>query len=141
MGDSNQTPEKPASGRKPLSLKGVKVAGGTVRQNISHGRSKAVVVEKRRKRIVAPKDGSAKPAPEEKPVEVVEEVVVKAPPPVETTDAAGHTLTPSEQAARAAMRSMQGEFSAVIHSLVEDLTKLRIYVESALDFPEEEIDF
>jgi tRNA modification GTPase len=47
----------------------------------------------------------------------------------------------SEQAARAAMRSMQGEFSAVIHSLVEDLIKLRIYVESALDFPEEEIDF
>jgi len=47
----------------------------------------------------------------------------------------------SEQAARAAMRSMQGEFSAVIHALVEDLIKLRIYVESALDFPEEEIDF
>ena len=47
----------------------------------------------------------------------------------------------SEQAARAAMRSMQGEFSAVIHQLVEDLTQLRIYVESALDFPEEEIDF
>ncbi len=106
MSDSNQTPEKPASGRKPLSLKGVKVAGGTVRQNISHGRSKAVVVEKRRRRIVAPKDGSAKPAPEEKPVEVVEKVVVKAPPPVETTDAAGHTLTPSEQAARA--RALEG---------------------------------
>jgi len=47
----------------------------------------------------------------------------------------------SEQAARAAMRSMQGEFSAVIHQLVEELTQLRIYVESALDFPEEEIDF
>lgn len=47
----------------------------------------------------------------------------------------------SEQAARAAMRSMQGEFSAVIHQLVEELIKLRIYVESALDFPEEEIDF
>jgi tRNA modification GTPase len=47
----------------------------------------------------------------------------------------------SEQAARAAMRSMQGEFSAVIHQLVEDLISLRIYVESALDFPEEEIDF
>ena len=47
----------------------------------------------------------------------------------------------SEQAARAAIRSMQGEFSAVIHQLVEDLTQLRIYVESALDFPEEEIDF
>ncbi len=47
----------------------------------------------------------------------------------------------SEQAARAAMRSMQGEFSAVIHQLVEELISLRIYVESALDFPEEEIDF
>jgi tRNA modification GTPase len=47
----------------------------------------------------------------------------------------------SEQAARAAIRSMQGEFSIVIQQLVEDLTQLRIYVESALDFPEEEIDF
>ena len=47
----------------------------------------------------------------------------------------------SEQAARAAMRSMQGEFSAVINQLVEELIQLRIYVESSLDFPEEEIDF
>lgn len=47
----------------------------------------------------------------------------------------------SEQAARAATRSLQGEFSNVIHLLVEELTRLRIYVESALDFPEEEIDF
>ncbi len=47
----------------------------------------------------------------------------------------------SEQAARAAMRSMQGEFSAIINQLVEELIQLRIYVESALDFPEEEIDF
>jgi len=47
----------------------------------------------------------------------------------------------SEQAARAAMRSMQGEFSAIIHQLVEELIQLRIHVESALDFPEEEIDF
>ena len=47
----------------------------------------------------------------------------------------------SEQAARAAIRSMQGEFSAVILQLVEALIRLRIHVESALDFPEEEIDF
>ena len=47
----------------------------------------------------------------------------------------------SEQAARAATRSMQGEFSLIIHQLVEQLTMLRIHVESALDFPEEEIDF
>ena len=47
----------------------------------------------------------------------------------------------SESAARAATRSMQGEFSQVINQLVEALTHLRIHVESALDFPEEEIDF
>lgn len=47
----------------------------------------------------------------------------------------------SEQAARAASRSMQGEFSAIILQLVEELIQLRIYVESSLDFPEEEIDF
>ena len=47
----------------------------------------------------------------------------------------------SEDAARAAMRSLQGEFSAEIHALVEQLIELRMYVEAALDFPEEEIDF
>ncbi len=47
----------------------------------------------------------------------------------------------SEQAARCALRSLQGEFSKRIHELVEQLTELRIYVESAIDFPEEEIDF
>ncbi len=47
----------------------------------------------------------------------------------------------SEQAARCAIRSLQGEFSNRIHSLVEGLINLRIYVEAAIDFPEEEIDF
>ncbi|UCB54341.1 MAG: tRNA uridine-5-carboxymethylaminomethyl(34) synthesis GTPase MnmE [Thiotrichales bacterium] len=47
----------------------------------------------------------------------------------------------SEDAARAAIRSLQGEFSDNIHRLVEQLTELRMYVEAALDFPEEEIDF
>ena len=47
----------------------------------------------------------------------------------------------SEQAARAATRSLQGEFSSAINDLVEELIQLRIYVESALDFPEEEIDY
>ncbi len=47
----------------------------------------------------------------------------------------------SEQAARSALRSLQGEFSNRIHQLVDDLTQLRMYVESAIDFPEEEIDF
>ena len=47
----------------------------------------------------------------------------------------------SEQAARAAMCSLQGVFSTRVHELVEALIKFRIHVESALDFPEEEIDF
>lgn len=47
----------------------------------------------------------------------------------------------SEQAARCALRSLSGEFSNRIHSLVEALIQLRIYVEAAIDFPEEEIDF
>lgn len=47
----------------------------------------------------------------------------------------------SEQAARCAIRSLQGEFSNRIHELVEALINLRIYVEAAIDFPEEEIDF
>ncbi|MCI4237253.1 tRNA uridine-5-carboxymethylaminomethyl(34) synthesis GTPase MnmE [Dickeya dianthicola] len=47
----------------------------------------------------------------------------------------------SEQAARSAVNSLQGAFSARIHQLVEALTHLRIYVEAAIDFPDEEIDF
>ena len=47
----------------------------------------------------------------------------------------------SEQAARCAMRSLQGAFSRQIDALVEAVTHLRIYVEAAIDFPEEEIDF
>lgn len=47
----------------------------------------------------------------------------------------------SEQAVRAALRSLQGEFSTLIHQFVERLIQLRIYVEAAIDFPEEEVDF
>ncbi len=47
----------------------------------------------------------------------------------------------SEQAARCAVRSMQGVFSKRVDNLVEAITHLRIYVEAAIDFPEEEIDF
>ncbi len=45
------------------------------------------------------------------------------------------------QAARAAVRSLQGDFSRRVESLIEALTQVRIYVEAAIDFPEEEIDF
>jgi tRNA modification GTPase len=47
----------------------------------------------------------------------------------------------SYQAARSAIASLQGEFSELVTSLVETMVQLRIYVEAAIDFPEEEIDF
>ena len=47
----------------------------------------------------------------------------------------------SAQAARAALRSLRGEFSAQLHELVEAMLELRMWVEAAIDFPEEEVDF
>ena len=47
----------------------------------------------------------------------------------------------SEAAVRGAARSLQGAFSDDINDLIEEITQLRILVESTLDFPEEEIEF
>ena len=47
----------------------------------------------------------------------------------------------SEAAVRGAARSLQGAFSSDINDLIEEITQLRILVESTLDFPEEEIEF
>lgn len=47
----------------------------------------------------------------------------------------------SEAAARAARRSLEGDFSRRVESLVESLTAARVWIEAALDFPDEEIDF
>jgi len=47
----------------------------------------------------------------------------------------------TEQSARSAQKSMQGVFSSKINELVEELIELRIYVEAAIDFVDEEIDF
>ena len=47
----------------------------------------------------------------------------------------------SRTAAQAALRSLQGEFSQQVHAARDALTALRVYVEAAIDFPEEEIDF
>ncbi|MCO7191351.1 MULTISPECIES: tRNA uridine-5-carboxymethylaminomethyl(34) synthesis GTPase MnmE [unclassified Pseudoalteromonas] len=47
----------------------------------------------------------------------------------------------SEQAAKSALHSLQGDFSKHINALVEQVIHLRMYVEAAIDFPDEEIDF
>ncbi|MDD2914566.1 MAG: tRNA uridine-5-carboxymethylaminomethyl(34) synthesis GTPase MnmE [Gallionella sp.] len=46
----------------------------------------------------------------------------------------------STEAARSAMRSLRGEFSAAIHGMVDELIYLRMLVEAMLDFPEEDLD-
>ncbi|XID74923.1 tRNA uridine-5-carboxymethylaminomethyl(34) synthesis GTPase MnmE [Alkanindiges sp. WGS2144] len=47
----------------------------------------------------------------------------------------------SQAAARSAVRSLQGVFSARVNAVLEQLIHLRLHVEAAIDFPEEEIDF
>ena len=47
----------------------------------------------------------------------------------------------SQQAAKAAMRSLQGEFSTCIHQLRDALINLRVHVESGIDFSDQDIDF
>jgi tRNA modification GTPase len=47
----------------------------------------------------------------------------------------------SAAGARAAVRSMQGAFSARVHALQAQITELRVFVEAAIDFPDEELDF
>lgn len=47
----------------------------------------------------------------------------------------------SEAAARGALRTLQGEFSRRVHALMESVTQLRIHVEAAIDFPDEDVDF
>ncbi|HET7358781.1 MAG TPA: tRNA uridine-5-carboxymethylaminomethyl(34) synthesis GTPase MnmE [Rhodanobacteraceae bacterium] len=47
----------------------------------------------------------------------------------------------SQQSARAAVRSLQGAFSQRVEALLVALTQLRVHIEAAIDFPEEEIDF
>ena len=47
----------------------------------------------------------------------------------------------TEQAARSAQQSMQGVFSQQINQLIAQLIELRVYIEAAIDFVDEEIDF
>jgi len=47
----------------------------------------------------------------------------------------------SEAAARAALRSLDGEFSRRVRALNASVVRLRVWIEAAIDFPEEEIDF
>ena len=91
-GDSNAGPKE----KKTLTLRGGGISQGTVRQNFSHGRTKSVVVETRKRRITKP--GETPPAAEP----VVEKVVEKKSAPVapKIEEAPASNLSKSELEAR-----------------------------------------
>ncbi len=108
MSESNNTGDK-TEGRQPIKLK-VGGGSGTVRQSFSHGRTKAVIVEKKRKRIVAPKtaaqkvkDAKAK-AQAEIEQKTAAEAAAKAPKPAPVVEPSSgavlQTLTREEQEKR-----------------------------------------
>src|ERR1700754_1116767 len=70
MSDANDNENRPG-GRAPLTLKprSGAVSSGTVKQSFSHGRSKTVVVETKRRRVDAPPAAGA-PAPRPQPFEM-----------------------------------------------------------------------
>ncbi len=47
----------------------------------------------------------------------------------------------TEEAARSATRSMNGEFSKQIQSVTSEIANLRMLIEATMDFPEEDTDF
>ncbi|MDQ7017552.1 MAG: translation initiation factor IF-2 [Robiginitomaculum sp.] len=79
MSDANDNDKPEASGRKPLTLKR-NVAAGTVKQSFSRGRSKFVVVEKKRKRVIGKAATGAPDAPEasEAPVDAKSDTAARA---------------------------------------------------------------
>jgi len=107
MSETKDTADKTlAGGRKPLSLQRT-VESGHVRQSFSHGRSKSVVVEKRKTRkLAAPGGAEAAPVTPAQPAAPAARVETKAPaarPPVPRGDAGkgDHLLRPEERDARA----------------------------------------
>jgi translation initiation factor IF-2 len=103
----NETDDKKISvtPKKTLTLRGSGLSQGTVRQNFSHGRSKAVVVETRKRRITKPGEKPVETVEAAPQPEVREAAPVAAPtpppPPPRVFDASQHpNLSPSELEAR-----------------------------------------
>ena len=95
--------EEPAKGRRPLTLR--RTETGAVKQSFSHGRSKTVVVETKRRRVLTPKKGAAAAeAPEKKAAPAPKAKAAPAPAPEEDAKKAGavlKTLSEEEKSARA----------------------------------------
>jgi translation initiation factor IF-2 len=106
MSDDVETETQP-KGRKPLTLR--RTETGAVKQSFSHGRSKTVVVETKRRRVLAPKsDASAAPLTPERKTAAKVQAKAAAPKPAAADDddkkkgAVLRTLSDDEKQARAA---------------------------------------
>jgi translation initiation factor IF-2 len=99
MSETNETEDKTAGGRKmTLNLRRT-VESGHVRQSFSHGRSKSVLVEKKKRRAV----GSGAAAP------VAEEVPVKAPPAQEAPQKKTRAEDPQSRRSGVVLRQLSDE--------------------------------
>ncbi|AQS42148.1 MAG: Translation initiation factor IF-2 [Candidatus Tokpelaia hoelldobleri] len=106
--DKNPNASGGASGKKTLTLKRSGVEHSTVRQNFSHGRTKAVVVETKRRKITRP-DEKPEPAPAARPVakpRVASQSRLHKTPSTSKNKSAGGTLSSTEMEARA--RALEG---------------------------------
>ncbi len=102
--EDKQVEDGPAKGRRPLTLR--RTETGAVKQSFSHGRSKTVVVETKKRRVLAPKKGvTAKDAPEKPKAVKAKAKAAPAPKPVEDdarkSGAVLKTLSDEEKNARA----------------------------------------
>ncbi len=98
----DNTTDEP-KGRKPLTLR--KTETGAVKQSFSHGRSKTVVVETKRRRTLGPKTAAAGVKAPVKKAPAVEKPAAKKPAPVTEKKSQGavlHTLSADERKSRAA---------------------------------------
>ncbi|MCC0021679.1 MAG: translation initiation factor IF-2 [Nitratireductor sp.] len=104
--DNNDDDKISVNKRSTLSLKGGGRSQGTVRQNFSHGRSKAVVVETKKRRIHKPGE-TPKPVETRAPVTPAKPAAPATPPPVERSDAGSNLSREEMEARRRALEEAQ----------------------------------
>ncbi|MCB1440788.1 MAG: translation initiation factor IF-2 N-terminal domain-containing protein, partial [Nitratireductor sp.] len=104
--DNNDDDKISVNKRSTLSLKGGGRSQGTVRQNFSHGRSKAVVVETKKRRIHKPGE-TPKPVETRAPAAPAKPAAPSAPKPVERIDAGSNLSREEMEARRRALEEAQ----------------------------------
>ncbi|MEI9990518.1 MAG: translation initiation factor IF-2 [Rhizomicrobium sp.] len=129
MSDTNDTTKKPAGGRTPLTLK--KVETSTVKQSFSHGRTKAVVVEKKRTLGPTPPPVKAPSAPT-RVASPAPAAPHSAPPPPAPRGVVLRQLTEEEKARRGAALADARVHEEEARKRAEDEARTRVAEEEKL---------